>query len=132
MSIYSNVTEQDLNKLRKLADQQKEQRTLKIKNRILKQTHDVKLAESLSPITKRFGKVKESTEKLGGVIEESQPNTPQPAIENNQDDTQPQLPIENDQDDTQPGILYDVSLENTLTNMKDRQKGFFKIEKDQN
>ena len=47
MSIYSNVSEQDLNILRKLAQQQKEQRAEKIKNRILKQTHDIKLAESL-------------------------------------------------------------------------------------
>ena len=57
MSFYSNVTEQDLDNLRKLAQQQKEQRALKIKNRILKQTHDEKLAESLSPITKRLDKV---------------------------------------------------------------------------
>ena len=52
MSIYSNVTEQDLINLRNLAEQQKNQRALKIKNRFLKQTHDIKLAESLSPITK--------------------------------------------------------------------------------
>ena len=52
MSIYSNVTEQDLINLRKLSEQQKEQRSPKIKKkRILKQTHDIKLAESLSPIT---------------------------------------------------------------------------------
>ena len=57
MSIYSNVTEEDLNILRKLAQQQKEQRALKINNRILKQTHDIKLAESLSPITKKIGDV---------------------------------------------------------------------------
>ena len=49
MSFYSNVTEQDLIFLRKLAEQQKNQRVEKI----LKQTQDVKLAESLSPITKR-------------------------------------------------------------------------------
>ena len=112
MSIYSNVTKQDMINLRKLAEQQKEQRALKIKNRILKQTHDIKLAETLSPITK---KLDETSEKLGVVIKESTQNlenTPQPAIENNQDDTQ-------------PGILYDVSLENTLSNMKDKQKGFF-------
>ena len=36
MSIYSNVTEQDLINLRKLAEQQKEQRALKLKNRFLK------------------------------------------------------------------------------------------------
>ena len=51
MSIYSNVTEQDLINLPKLAEQQKNQRALKIKNKILKQTLDKKLAESLSPIT---------------------------------------------------------------------------------
>ena len=140
MSIYSNVTEQDLNNLRKLAQQKKEQRAIKIKNRFLKQTHDEKLAQSLSPITdkleetrKNLGEViKESTQNLGNVIKEN--NTPQLAIENT---TQPgiennQLPIENDQDNTQPGILYDVSLENTLTNMKDKPKGFFKIEEDEN
>ena len=35
MSIYSNVTEEDLINLRKLAEQQKEQRALKIRNKIL-------------------------------------------------------------------------------------------------
>ena len=68
MSIYSNVTEQDLINLRKLTEQQREQRPLKIKNRILKQTHDVKIAESLSPIT---NKLDETSEKLGDVIKES-------------------------------------------------------------
>ena len=68
MSIYSNVTEKDLDNLRKLAQQQKEERALKIKNRILKETHDVKLAESLSPITKEL---KKSTKKISEVIKES-------------------------------------------------------------
>ena len=63
MSIYSNVTEKDLDNLRKLAQQQKEQRALKIKNRILKETHDIKLAESLSPITKKLDKINKSTKK---------------------------------------------------------------------
>ena len=54
MSIYSNVTSEDLNNLRKLAEQQKNQRALKIRNRILKQTHDEKLADSLSPLTDRL------------------------------------------------------------------------------
>ena len=62
MSSYSNVTEQDLIKLRKLAEQQKNQRALKIKNGILKQKHDVKLAESLSPITKKLDEVNKSTQ----------------------------------------------------------------------
>ena len=51
MSIYSNVTEHDLINLRKLAEQQKNQRA--IKNTILKQTHDKKLGENLSPINKK-------------------------------------------------------------------------------
>ena len=53
MSIYYNVTEQDLIFLCELAEQQENPRALKLKNRILKQTHDIKLAESLSPITKK-------------------------------------------------------------------------------
>ena len=36
MSIYSNVTEQDLINLCKLAEKQENQRVLKIKNRFLK------------------------------------------------------------------------------------------------
>ena len=71
MSIYSNVTQKDLDNLRKLADQQKNQRAIKIKNRILKQTHNIKLAESLSPITKKLDKINESTQNLGDVIKES-------------------------------------------------------------
>ena len=125
MSIYSNVTEQDLDNLRKLAQQQKEQRALKIKNRILKQTHDIKLAESLSPITKKLDETsdnlknvfKESTQNLGNVIKEN--NTPQLAIENN-----PQPAIENND-----GVAYDVQLEDTLNNMKDKT-GFFKTNYD--
>ena len=57
--------------LRKLAQQQKKQRVLTIKNRILKQTHDIKLAESLSPITI---KLDDTSKKLGGVIKESTQN----------------------------------------------------------
>ena len=62
MRIYSNVTEKDLDNLRKLAQQQKEHRALKIKNRILKPTHNVRLAESLSPITKKLDEVNKSTQ----------------------------------------------------------------------
>ena len=71
MSIYSNVSEQDLDNLRKLAEQQKEQRAIKIKNRILKQTHDKKLAESLSPITKKLEEVNKSSKKVGDILKES-------------------------------------------------------------
>ena len=62
MSVYSYVTEKDLINLRKLAEQQKEQRALQIKNRNLKQTHDVKLAESLSPVSKNLDEVNKSTQ----------------------------------------------------------------------
>ena len=71
MSFCSNVTEQGLIKLRKLADQQKNQRAHKIRNRILKQTHDIKIAKSLSPITKKSEEFIKSIEKIGDVIKES-------------------------------------------------------------
>ena len=71
MSIYSNVTEQDSNNLRKLAEQQKAQRALKIKIRNLKQAHDIKLKESLSPITKKLDNIVQSTKKIGEVMKES-------------------------------------------------------------
>ena len=80
MSIFSNVTEQDLITTRKLTEQQKDQRALKIENRILKQTHDIKIAENISPITKKLDEVKQYTQIIGDVIKESQPETPQLAI----------------------------------------------------
>ena len=105
MSIYAKVTERDLINLRESAEQQKIQRTLQIKSRILKQTLDIKLAESLSPVTKKLHEVKVSTQILGDVIKESQTETPQLAIEN----TPTNQPIKNDK-----GVFYDVELENTL------------------
>ena len=124
MSFYSNVTEKDSDNLRKLAIQQKNERALKIKNRILKQTHDKKIAESLSPITEpiteRLDKFNESTQELGEIIKKSKPaieNTPQLAIENT---PTTQQPIENNE-----GKVYDVELENTLNKMIDNT-GFFK------
>ena len=74
MSIYSNVTEHDLIILHKLSEQQKEQRVNQIRNKILKQTHDIKLAESLNPITER----------LDEVIKNSKPETLQLALANTQ------------------------------------------------
>ena len=71
MSIFSNVTEEDLINLRKLAEQQKNQRALKNNKGISKQTHDVKLAECLSPITKNLSDVSESTQKIGELMIES-------------------------------------------------------------
>ena len=123
MNIYSNVVERDIINLRKLAEQQKNQRTLKIKNRTLKQTHDVKLAESFSHITKKLDELKKSNQILGEIVKES--NTPQLAIENNQDDAQHALPIENEK--VQLGVIYDTSLGNTL-NKKKRNNSFFNIE----
>ena len=64
------MKEQDLMNLRKLAEQQKAQRVLENKNKILKQTHDIKLAESLRPITKKLDKINESTKNIGKVIKE--------------------------------------------------------------
>ena len=83
----------------------------------MKQTHDIKLAESLSPNTKRLDEVKESTEKLGDVIKETQPKTPQLAIENTPQsaiENSPQPVIENNE-----GLIYDVDSENTLNKMTD-------------
>ena len=46
MSVYPNVTHQDLINLAKLAKQKKNQRAIKIKNRISKQTRGIKLTEN--------------------------------------------------------------------------------------
>ena len=119
MSTYSNVTEQVLINLRKLAEQQKNQRAENFINRILKQTHDIKLSESLSPITEKLDEVKKSTQELGDVIKESQPRTLQLAIENTPTTHQP---IENNE-----GNIYDVELENTLNKLKDNT-WFFKTQ----
>ena len=66
--------------LRKLAEQQKNQRALEIRNRVLKQTHDIKLAKKLAPITKKLNEVNESTQEVGEIVKES--ITRQLAIEN--------------------------------------------------
>ena len=74
MSIYSNVTEQDLINLRKIAERQKNQPGLKTKKQILKQTHDIKLAESLLPMNKILDEVNKSTQEVGEIIKNSQPS----------------------------------------------------------
>ena len=83
MSNYSNVTEMDLINLRKLAEQQKNQRAEKVKNRALKQTHDVKLAESLSLITKKLDEVNESTQEVGDKIKRSNSKVDLKSLPNN-------------------------------------------------
>ena len=128
MSIYSNVTEQDRDNLRKLAQQQKQQRALKIKNRILKQTHDEKLAESLSPLTKRLDLIENNKgEKIGDLIKKSKSESQTPAIENNQtilQNSESQTPaIDN--------ITTSKSLRDTLAFMK-RSNNFFKLEQEGN
>ena len=100
-----------------MAEQQKEQRAPKLKNRILKKTHDIKLAEALSPITKKLHEVKESTQDFGEVIKKSQPETPQLAIEN--------TPTTHKHIENNEGKKYDVELENTIQNMR-ANTGFFK------
>ena len=58
------------------------QLALKIINRISKQTHDVELAESLSPVSKKLDEVKKSSQKLGDVIRESNSNDKIKALPN--------------------------------------------------
>ena len=61
MSINREVTQQDLINLSKLAEQRKNKRAYIFKNRIVNQTHDIKLAETSSPITKKLSEVFETT-----------------------------------------------------------------------
>ena len=97
--------------MRKLAQQQKEQRAERNTNKILKQTHDVKLAESLSLVTKELDEGKKSIKKLGELVEKSEVvdgNTQTPAIENTN---------------------ISLSLLDTLSFMKTSKK-FFKLRED--
>ena len=48
----------------------------------MNQTHDINVAESLSPITKRLNKVNESTQKLGDVIRDSNSEKLEKALTN--------------------------------------------------
>ena len=107
MSIYPNVTEEDLINLSKLAEQQRNPRALEIKNRILKQTHDIKLAESLSPITKKLDTINESTKKLGAGIKES-------ISENNQEIVPVEIESEDENIQTNLGALPNSSIFNDL------------------
>ena len=121
MSIYSNVTEQHLDNLRKLAQQQKEQRAIKIKKRILKQTHDEKLAESLSPFTKNLDEVNKSTQEVGDIIKKSQPSQNFKTILQNSDSQTPAI----DYTSTSQSLRDTLSFMNT-------SKNFFKLEQDGN
>ena len=61
LSIYPKLTKQNMIKLAKLAKKQKKARTDKNKNKISKQTHKEKIAESLKPLTKKLTEFNEST-----------------------------------------------------------------------
>ena len=119
MSIYSNVTEQDLINSRKPAEQQKNQRALKIKNRISKQTDDVILAVCLSPITKKLDEVNKSTQEVGEIIKKSQPSQNVKTILQNSESETPAIRNTN----------ISRSLLDTLTHMKGN-KNFFKLVED--
>ena len=85
MSFFSKVTEHDLINLRKISEQQINERALKIKNKMLKQTHDINLAESFSPITKKLEDVNKSfTQSIKQLVKKSDivdENTQTPAID---------------------------------------------------
>ena len=103
------MTKEDLINLRKLAEQQKNQRALKIKNRILEQTHDINLAESFRPVANKLDVIDESTKQLCEILEKSDFGdgiTQTPAIKN---------------------IIGTPSLRGTLTHMKESEN-FFKLE----
>ena len=74
MSIYPNVTQEDLKNSGELREQQKNQRPIKIINKTLKQTHDEKLAESLSPITKKLTEMNDSIKKFQEKIKKKLKN----------------------------------------------------------
>ena len=120
MSIYPNVTEQDLINLRKLAEQQKNQRVKKNRKRILSQTHGVKLAESLSPITEKLDEVKKSTQEVGKIIKKSQPSQNLKTISQNSESQTPAI----------KNTTASRSLLDTLTHMKGNKSFFNVIEKD--
>ena len=71
MSIYPNETEQDLTFCYEILLSNSKINELSKVKRQLKQTHDIKLAESLSPITLKLDTVNESTKILGDMIKES-------------------------------------------------------------
>ena len=123
MSSHPNVTKEEMINLAKLAEQQKTQRTIKTKNKILEQTHDKKLDESFIPITEKLGEVDKSTKKLK-VFEtsDSENKTPELAMKSTRNKTFSQPTIQNE---SHPGVLYDDSLECTLENMK-KSEIFFK------
>ena len=64
MSVYPNVTNEEIISLEKSAEQQKNEKARKIKCRIIKQTYDAKLAETFEPITEKLDRLVEATKEL--------------------------------------------------------------------
>ena len=85
MRVYPNVSAQDLGNLAKLADQQKNQRAELFENRIVKETHDERLAETSEPRTKKLTNLDDSTKTLRHVFKKpdsGDENTQTPSIQN--------------------------------------------------
>ena len=94
--------------LRKLAEQEKNQRAIETKNRTLEPNHDIEIAKILSPMIRKLDVIFQSTTKIGGIVKKSDvedENTQTTAIQN--------------KTGTQ-------SLRDTLTLME-RSKNFYKL-----
>ena len=76
------MTQQDLIHSKKLAEQEKSQRSINNKIKTLKKTHLKKLAKNLSPITEKSSEFNESTQKLGNFFKNIKFESPQQALEN--------------------------------------------------
>ena len=63
MSVYQNVTEHNLISLSKSAEQWNNQRAIRSKIKILKQTHDKNIADSFTSINKKIEEVDKSIRK---------------------------------------------------------------------
>ena len=113
MSIYSNVTEEDMINLRKLVEQQKNQPALKSKNRISKQIHDEKLAGILPLITNKLDTINQTLKQLGEIVKKSD------------------VEVENIQTPAIQKMTVTQSLRDTLALMK-RDKNFLKLEEKSN
>ena len=106
MILYPKVTEQDSINLGKWAEQQKNQRAIKIKNKDSKQNLDKKLAESSEPLTKKLKEKDKSIKKLEKVFKKTNSENErltQPAVEN----TQVQAAMKNSHNDE---VIYISSL----------------------
>ena len=77
-----------------------------------------KIAESFNSVTRRVEGVNKSTLYVEEICKTNPQNvTPQLVIENTQNETCTQLLIRNTQNDTHPSVLYNTSLENSISIM---------------